>query len=211
VPLTVLLTRPEGRNEELAERLRREGLTVVVEPLVAVEPLETGPVDVSGYDWVVVTSATGARLLRERMLGRPRRIAAVGEATAAAWGEPVDLIPARSSQDGLLAELTSPAGRVLLAAAEGARRLLVDELDADFVALYRTVERRPPSLPEAGLAVVASPSAARSLARHAEPPPVVSIGPETTLAARAAALRVAAEADSQDTDGLAAAVLRAAR
>ena len=145
------------------------------------------------------------------MTGRPRRVAAVGEATAAAWGEPVDLVPARSSQDGLLAELPRPAGRLLLAAAEGARRLLVDELGADFVALYRTVEWRPARLPAADLAVLASPSAARSLARHAAPPPVVTIGPETTRAARDAGLNVAAEADTQDPDGLAAAVLRAAR
>jgi len=211
VPLTVLLTRPEGRNEELAGRLRREGLTVVVEPLVAVEPLETGPIDVTGYDWVVVTSATGARLLRERMTGRPRRIAAVGETTAAAWDEPVDLIPVHASQDGLLSELPRPAGRVLLAAAEGARRLLVDELGADHVALYRTVERHAGDLPAADLAVLASPSAARALARHDAPPPVVTIGAETTRAARGAGLDVAAEAETQDADGLAAAVLRAAR
>jgi len=211
VPLTVLLTRPEGRNEELAERLRGEGLSVVVEPLVAVEPLETGPIDVARYDWVVVTSATGARLLRERMTGRPRRVAAVGRPTAAAWGEPVDLIPAYAGQEGLLAELPRPAGRVLLAAAEGARRLLVDELDADFVALYRTVERHRAHLPDADLAVLASPSAARSLARRDDPPPVVTIGSETTTAAREAGLQVAAQADTQDIDGLAAAVLRVAR
>ena len=211
VPLTVLLTRPEGRNEELAGRLRDQGLAVVVEPLVAVEPLETGPIELSGYDWVVVTSATGARLLRERMTGRARRVAAVGAATAAAWDEPVDLVPSRSSQDGLLAELPRPAGRVLLAAAEGARRLLVDELGADFVALYRTVERRPPSLPAADLAVLASPSAARALAHHGTAPPVVTIGPETTAAARRAGLEIAAEASGPDTDGLVAAVLRAAR
>jgi uroporphyrinogen-III synthase len=100
---------------------------------------------------------------------------------------------------------------VLLAAAEGARSLLVDELNADFVALYRTVELRPDRLPPADLAVLASPSAARALARQDESPPVVSIGPETSRAARAAGLRVAAEATSQDVDGLVAAVLRAAR
>jgi len=145
------------------------------------------------------------------MTGRPRRVAAVGGPTAAAWGEPVDLIPTRSSQDGLLAELPRPAGRVLLAAAEGARRLLVDDLGADFVALYRTVERHPSHLPDADLAVLASPSAARSLASHHKPPPVVTIGPETTTAASEAGLRVAAQAEMQDADGLVAAVLRAAR
>jgi uroporphyrinogen-III synthase len=213
VPLTVLLTRPEGRNEALAGRLREAGLEVVVEPLVAIEPLETGPVDVDGYDWVVVTSATGAELLRARMRGTPRNVAAIGPATAEAWGERVALVPALPSQEGLLAELPRPAGRVLLAAAEGARRLLVDELDADFVALYRTVERLPEAAPASDLVVLASPSAARAFARlrPAARTRAVSIGAETTRAAHAAGLDVVAEAASADLEGLAAAVLRAAR
>ena len=140
---TVILTRPAGRNEALAEALQHRGFTVVVAPLVEVEPLETGPLDVTGYDWVVVTSATGARLLHERMRGRPSRVAAIGPATAGAWDGTVDLVPEVSTQEGLLAELPRPAGRVLFAGAEGARRLLVDELDADFVPLYRTRELRP--------------------------------------------------------------------
>ena len=69
-----------------------------------------------------------------------------------------------STQEGLLAELPRPAGRVLFAGAEGARRLLVDELGADFVALYRTTPLVPDEAPEGDLAVVASPSAARALA-----------------------------------------------
>ena len=50
-----------------------------------------------------------------------------------------------STQEGLLAEFPRPAGRVLFAGAEGARRLLVNELEADFVALYRTRELTPES------------------------------------------------------------------
>ena len=73
------------------------------------------------------------------MRGRPRRTAAIGAATAAALGG-ADLVPRVSTQESLLDELPRPAGRVLFAGAEGARRLLVDELGADFVALYRTVD-----------------------------------------------------------------------
>ena len=47
-PLTVVLTRPEGRNEGLAGELRARGLEVCVEPLVEIEPLDTGPIDVGG-------------------------------------------------------------------------------------------------------------------------------------------------------------------
>ena len=204
---TVLLTRPEGRNEQLAAALRRRGLDVAVIPLIAVEPLGDDAVEVGGYDWVVLTSGTGARELRRRMSGRPRRVAAIGRATADAWGGAVDLVPLVSTQEGLLAELPRPAGRVLFAGAEGARPLLVDALGADFVALYRTVELDA-DVPAADVAVVASPSAARALARARRDVPVVSIGPQTTSAARAAGLAVAAEAATPDVGGILAALAR---
>jgi uroporphyrinogen-III synthase len=206
----ILLTRPEGRNEELAARLRSEGHEVAVVPLIAVEPLGDGPIHLDGYDWLVVTSAAGAREVRRRGRGNAGRVAAIGAATAAALGG-ADLVPAVSTQEGLLAELPRPAGRVLFAGAEGARRLLVDELGADFVATYRTRELRPERPIDAELAVLASPSAARALAGRGTGIPVVSIGPETTRAAREAGLRVVAEASTHDLDGLVAAVLRATR
>jgi uroporphyrinogen-III synthase len=204
----ILLTRPEGRNDELARRLRSEGHDVLVVPLIAVEPLGDGPIDLDGYDWLIVTSPAGAREIRRRGAGRAGRIAAIGAATAAALGG-ADLVPAVSTQEGLLAELPRPPGRVLFAGAEGARRLLVDALGADFVATYRTRELRPTEAIDAELAVLASPSAARSLAATAAGIPAVSIGPETTRAAKEAGLRVVSEASTQDLDGLAAAVRRA--
>jgi uroporphyrinogen-III synthase len=59
--------------------------------------------------------------------------------------------------------------------------------------------------------VLASPSAARSLAATGASIPAVSIGPETTRAAKEAGLPVVFEAETQDLDGLAAAVMRATR
>jgi uroporphyrinogen-III synthase len=188
--------------------LRALGHAVVVQPLVEIEPIETGPIELDGYDWLILTSATGARELRRRAVGRARNVAAIGSATAEAWGH-VDRVPAVSSQEGLLADLPRPAGRVLFAGAEGARRLLVDELGADFVALYRTKPLRPAQPPRADLAVVASPSAARALAEIELSLPVISIGPETTAAAEAAGLSVAAEAATQTIDGLVSAVAEA--
>jgi uroporphyrinogen-III synthase len=190
----------------LAGRLRELGHDVVVRPLVAIEVVETGPIELSRYDWVVLTSATGARELRRRATGRPRRVAAIGARTAEAWGM-VDLVPAVSTQEGLLAELPRPAGRVLFVGAKGARPLLAEELGADVVVLYRTVPLAVEV--EGDLAVVASPSAARALAAANPSLAVVSIGPETTAAARAAGLQVAAEASSPDLEGLAAAVAAA--
>jgi uroporphyrinogen-III synthase len=177
-----------------------------VRPLLEIEVIETGPVELDGYAWLVLTSATAARELRRRVRGRAARVAAIGPATAEAWGE-VDLVPAVSTQEGLLAELPRPAGRVLFAGAEGARPLLAETLAADVVVLYRT--RAVTAAVEGDLAVVASPSAARALAVCNPSVPAVSIGPETTAAARAAGLRVVAEAGTPDVEGLAAAVAAA--
>ena len=180
---------------------------MVVTPLVEIEPIESGEVDLSGYDWLVLTSATGAHELKRRAAGRAGNVAAIGRATAEAWGD-VDLVPALSTQEGLLAELPRPVGRVLFAGAEGARRLLADELGADFVALYRTKALQVDEV-AGDLAVVASSSAARALADVTCAIPVVSIGPETTAAAEAAGLRVAAEAATPDVPGLVSAVAAA--
>jgi uroporphyrinogen-III synthase len=191
------------RSDELAARL--SGYEVLHVPLIETEPLGDGPVDAEGYDWVVVTSVTGARELRRRLRGRPARFAAIGAATAEALGG-ADLVPAVSTQEGLLAELPRPAGRVLLAGAEDARRLLVEELDADFVALYRTRKLAPPDFPEADVVVLASASAAEAYGALGVDAPAVSIGPQTTAAARAAGVRILAEAKTHDVDGLAEAL-----
>jgi uroporphyrinogen-III synthase len=209
--LQVIVTRPEGQGDELAERLSELGHEVVLCPLVRVEPLGDGPVDVEPYDWVIVTSVNGADLLARRIHGRPKKLAAVGHATAAALerhGLRVDLVPTVSTQEGLLAELPRPAGRAVVAAAEGARRLLVDELGADFVPLYRTIELRPEKAPSGDVVILASGSAARAFAALRIDIPAVSIGPQTTAAAEAAGLRVAAEADTHDVQGLLNAVAR---
>lgn len=208
--MRIALTRPEGQNEELATRLRALGHDVVICPLIAIEPLGDEPIDLEGYDWLIVTSVNAARELRHRGRGRARRVAAIGHATAEAFGG-ADLIPEVSTQEGLLAELPRPAGSVLFAGAEGARRLLVDELGADFVPLYRTRGIHPERPPAADLTVLASPSAARALAALGLTGPAVSIGPETTAAARERGVDVTEEAFPHNLDGLVAAVEAATR
>ena len=207
--MRIVVTRPRAQARELVERLRERGHEVEVVPLIEIEPLGSDPLDVNGYDWVVVTSPNAARELRRRLRGTPRRVAAIGRATAEAFGG-ADLVPRVSTQEGLLAELPRPAGRVLFAGAEGARRLLVDELQADFVPLYRTIELRPDVDLEGDLVVLASASAARAYGRSGGGLPAVSIGPETSAAAREAGIEVVAEAGSHDLDGLLAAVATAA-
>jgi uroporphyrinogen III methyltransferase / synthase len=207
----VVVTRAEEQAAPLADRLEALGCEVVLCPLIRIEPLGDGPVDVGAYDWVVVTSPNGAGELARRLMSPPRRLAAVGPATAQALrahGLEPDLVPEVSSQDGLLAELPRPAGRVLVAAAEGARRLLVNELGADFLPLYRTVELQPEQTPDGDLVVLASPSAARALAGTSARLPVVAIGPHTAEAAEALGFEIIAVAEAHDLDGLVAAVER---
>jgi uroporphyrinogen-III synthase len=203
----IVVTRPRAQTGELAEALEALGHEVEVCPLVEIEPFGDEPIDVSGYDWVIVTSANGARELRRRMLGTPRRVAAIGSATAEAMGG-ADLVARVSTQEGLLAELPRPAGRVLFAGAEGARRLLVEGLGAEFVALYRTRELRPERFPEGDLVVLASASAARAYGALGIGTRAVSIGPRTTAAAREAGVEVVAEAETHDLHGLVDAVRR---
>jgi uroporphyrinogen-III synthase len=204
----IAVTRARDDAGGLAARLRDLGHTVEICPLVEIEAIGPDEIDVSAYDWVVVTSRNGARELSRRMRGTPARVAAIGTGSAEELPRVPDLVPAVSTQEGLLDELPRPAGRVLFAGAEGARRLLVDELDADFVALYRTRELRPSGFPQVDLVVLASASAARAYAALGAPAPAVSIGPQTTAEAERLGIEVLAEAETHDLDGVADAVRR---
>jgi uroporphyrinogen-III synthase len=185
-------------REELVPRLRALGHDPVLCPLIRTEPLGEGRVDASDYDWLVVTSPNGARELGRRGV-TANRIAAIGPGTAEALREQglrVDLVAHTHTQAGLRDEL--PQGRLLLAAAEGARR---DVLDADFLPLYRTVELRPPA-PDGDVALLLSGSAARALAASGARLPVVAIGPQTEAVAREVGLEVVAVARTHDLDGV---------
>ena len=201
--MRIVVTRAASQAEPLAERLEALGHEVVRCPLIHIEPIGDDLVDPGPYDWVVVTSPNGAAELARRLTATPANLAAIGPGTAEALrvrGLRVDLVPAVSTQEGLLAEL--PPGRVLLAAAEGARRLIVEERGADFVPLYRTVELEPATPPEGDLVLLASPSAARAFAATGSRIAVIAIGPQTAAAARELGLDVAGVAESHDVEGL---------
>ena len=202
-----------GQAGPLAAAIQALGYEVVQCPVLEIQPIGAGSIDTTGYDWIVVTSVNGAAEFSRRRVGPLPRVAAIGPGTAEALatrGIEPDLVPAVSTQEGLLAELPRPAGRVLFAGAEGARRHLVEALGADFAPLYRTVAVRPDVVPEGDLVVLASASAARAFAELGRGVPAVSIGPQTTRAALDAGLHVVSEADSHDLDGLVSAVSTAA-
>jgi uroporphyrinogen-III synthase len=205
--MRVIVTRPRAQARPLVAALEALGAEVVECPLIEIERTSDEPVDASGYDWLVVTSPNGADEIAARGRNLPA-IAAVGSGTAEALrshGIEPAFVPRESSQDGLLREFPQPAGRVLFAAAEGARRSAVDGLGADFVPLYRT-RLLTPDPPEGDVVVLASSSAARAYAGVGGAAPAVTIGPETTRVAREAGLAVVAEATTHDLSGLVAAV-----
>ena len=211
--MKVVVTRPKAQAGPLVERLEALGHEVVACPLIEIVPIEDGPVETGGYDWVVVTSSNGAAELLRRQSGPLPRVAAIGPGTAetlAAGGIGPDFVPSVSTQEGLVAEFPRPTGRVLLVGARGARRYLIDALGADFRPLYETTLLRPERPPEGDLVVLASASAARSFGELGAGIPVVSIGPQTTRAAERAGLRVVAEAQTHDLAGLVEAVRVAA-
>jgi uroporphyrinogen-III synthase len=205
--MRVIVTRPRAQAGPLVDALEALGAQVVECPLIEIERTSDDPIDAAGYEWLIVTSPNGADEIARRGRNLPR-IAAVGPGTAEALrGHGIEpaFVPVESSQDGLLREFPRPPGRVLFAAAEGARRGPIDALGADFVPLYRT-RLLQPAPPEGDVVVLASGSAARAYAGVGGTAPAVTIGPETSRVAGSLGLRVAAEAATHDLDGLVAAV-----
>jgi uroporphyrinogen III methyltransferase / synthase len=210
----VVVTRPRDQAGPLVARIEALGHEVVECPLIEIVSTGDDPVDTAGYDWVVLTSPNGAEQFARRRRGPLSKLAAIGPGTAEtlrAHGLEPELVPQVSTQEGLLDEFPRPAGRVLVAAARGARRALIEGLGADFVPLYDTMLVHPAEAPAGDLVVLASGSAARSFGAVGADIPAVSIGPQTTRVAEQLGLRVVAEAKTHDLEGLVAAVAAAAQ
>ena len=142
--MKVVVTRPRAQAGPLVERLEALGHEVGRVPADrdrAARRADAGRRR-AATTGSIVTSPNGARRARaaragDRAAHRRDRARDGGGARASAGSSPPSS-PRVSTQEGLLAEFPRPAGRVLFAGAEGARRLLVDALGADFVPLYRT-------------------------------------------------------------------------
>ena len=80
----LLLTRPEEDARETARRLEERGHQVLVTPLMVIDVLGGGPLDLNGVQALLVTSVNGLRAFMHRQGGRVPRLPvyAVGDATA---------------------------------------------------------------------------------------------------------------------------------
>jgi uroporphyrinogen III methyltransferase / synthase len=199
----------------------------IAEPGDGGRALDAAVSRLSGFDWVVLTSPNGARRFCSRLRdGRDLagvRIAAIGPGTVAALREHnlvVDLLPERYVAEALLEVFPDPpstrSARVLIPRAAVARDVLPDGLrgrgwQVEVVEAYRTV---PAELSEADRARLAeahaitftsASSVTNFVAAAGEdrvPPVVVTIGPVTAGAARAAGLDVTVESAVHSIDGL---------
>jgi uroporphyrinogen III methyltransferase/synthase len=217
----VVITQPRHQAAPLRDALRAAGAEPVELPMIEiVEPADNGVAlrqaveRLHTFDWVVVTSANGARRLLDavpdaRVFGGVL-VAAIGPATATALraGNLVpDLVPEKYVAESLLADFPPPpptGGRVLIVRAEVARDVLPDGLRAagwtvEVAGAYRTVAAPIESaqLDAALAADVVTFTASSAVDRFAAaldgravPDVVACIGPVTAETARAHGLSV---------------------
>ena len=84
----IIITRPEGRGDELALKLRDLGAEVILLPTIKTSILHGSLDDVklSGYDWIGFTSVTGVNALFELLSETGRDIREIGNAKISAIG-----------------------------------------------------------------------------------------------------------------------------
>ncbi len=163
----IVVTRAAAQADELDDLLQARGATPLAYPCIAIAPpedttlLDTAILELAAgaFAWLVLTSRNTVTVLAERLRHlrlspqalRPRAVAAVGSATAAAavleLGLAVDLTPSEFVAEALAAALLArmdPGDRVLLCQADIARPDLAQTLKAAGTAVtsvvaYRTV------------------------------------------------------------------------
>lgn len=80
----ILITRPRDDADVLAAELAGRGHTTIIEPLIEIEFLDGPPLDLTGVQTLLLTSANGARAAAKRTNIRNIPVIAVGPATAEA-------------------------------------------------------------------------------------------------------------------------------
>ena len=192
--MRVIVTRQQAQAEPLLNALRAQGFEPIACPVIATEPIDDGPIDVTGYEWVIVTSANGAAELGARHIGVLPSVAAVGELTAVALeaqGIAVEFVPTLASQEGLLAE---PRGRGrALFVGRGPGPAGAWRLPRSAIQTAVTFGPDDPSC---------SPRLQRRRPGGSATLSAITIGPQTTAASLDAGLIVVAEADTQNVAGL---------
>ncbi|NNE12013.1 MAG: uroporphyrinogen-III synthase [Ilumatobacter sp.] len=212
----------------LDSQLASAGADVVHVPLIEIVPALGGDdLDLSPFDWVVVTSRHGASAVGRAAANAPRvRLAAVGSRTAARLaelaGRSVEVVPNRQTAADLVEAMPPGPAAVLVAQADRADPTLVDGLQrrgyaVESVTAYRTVTRTPTAEERhaalhADAVTFASGSAAEGWVEaigQRSPSIVVAIGPVTAAVASAAGLQITHVAADHSIEGLVDTVITA--
>jgi uroporphyrinogen III methyltransferase / synthase len=207
-----------------------------IEPRLDTPEVRDAAATIGDYSLLCLTSPNGVRLLFEALSAASvdaralagTTVAAIGPGTARALAEhgiAADVVPERFVAEALveaLAGVEVEGRRVLVARAAEARDVLPEALrergaSVDVLALYETVREQPgaeaiEAAQGADYVTFTSSSTVTNLTealgdRFPAAARVVSIGPVTSEAVRAAGLEVDVEAERHDVDGLLAALL----
>src|SRR6266508_3661949 len=134
--MKVVVTRPREQAEPLVAALREQGFEPVVFPLIETIAIEDGPIEVEGYDWIVVTSANGAEQLARRRLGRVLFVGAEGAGESLALQLDADVRAVYRTRE--LRPDSAPFGDlVLLASGSAARAWAKLRLDIPAISIGR--------------------------------------------------------------------------
>jgi uroporphyrinogen-III synthase len=164
-----LVTRPREEAERFADAMRDRGLDPVVAPILEIEPVDPGPIDLGDVQAVLATSRNGIDAFARRVKRRDLPVLAVGDATAElARSLGFRDVVSAAGDGGDLAELArarlDPAAGVLLhPSGEDVARDLAELLGpAGFtvrrIVLYRA--RPAAALPPAAVTALADPGLA---------------------------------------------------
>lgn len=151
--MRVAITRPRERAEGTIELLRARGWEAVIVPTVEIKPREGAlrDVDLRAYDWLILTSASGAEIAIEHFGEAIKgvKIACIGPKTAESLekkGIRVTYMPEKYEAGALARGLLSlgvEGDKILVARAAIGRDVLVQELrkkaEVTEVPLYDTV------------------------------------------------------------------------
>lgn len=160
----IVITRPQEQAEEFAQLLRKQGARVIYFPTIKIVPVAAGQEldraigNIEAYQWLIFTSANGARLFFQRFSELDRdirdlkgiRICTIGPATAAVVEErgiKVELVPESFVAEGVVRAFQNQeisGQRILLPRAEVARDVIPEGLtelgaQVEVVNVYRTV------------------------------------------------------------------------
>ena len=234
-----MVTRSDEQAASLTRALEAEGATALACPVITIEPIEVEAARLaalSGYEWVVFTSANGVDQLLAQLKRADRvfpvhiKVAAIGPQTAARLrdrGVHPALMPARFIAEELaeaLAAVMAPQARILLARAAGARDVLPERLReagarVDVLELYRAVptaglpQRLAENLDRVEMITFTSSSTVRHFVDAIDGPlparvAIACIGPITAQTARDLGMRVDIIAQEYTTRGLVEAIVR---